>query len=166
MGFSIGLLQLVVISALEQGAADSLPVAWIPSVEQHSSLLRADGVQGPRAPVPVLSLAALPNQAVAVLCCSVKWEFILSQDSEGFECASDPPQEPGSLQRTHTVFYCFIFICQGWFFSVTRPSVNSCFNPFPLALLIPSDCQNPDGYMRAWGKCLCVCGSGEGSGLW
>lgn len=68
MGFSIGLLQLVVISALEQGAADSLPVAWIPSVEQHSSLLGADGVQGPRAPVPVLSLAALPNQAMAVLC--------------------------------------------------------------------------------------------------
>lgn len=111
-------------------------------MEQHSSLLRAGGIQGPRAPVLVLSPAALPSQAMAALCAVqflefVGWEFILSQDSEGFECASDPPQELSSeqrQQRTHTLFYHFIFICQGWFYSVTRPSVNSCFNPFPLAL--------------------------------
>lgn len=120
MGFSIGLLQLEVISAAEQGAADSLPVdpQQLLGVEQLSSLPRADGVQAPRAPVFVLF--ALPDQAVPVLCAVLEfvgWELILSQDSEG----SDPPPEPGSVQRqqrthTHTVLLLYIYLSGLGFF--------------------------------------------------
>lgn len=87
-------------------------------MEQHSSLLRADGVQGPRAPFLVLSLAVLPNQAMPVLCAVqflefIKWEFILSQDTEGF----DPPQELSSAEDTDSVLLLYIYLLGLVFFS-------------------------------------------------
>lgn len=57
----------------------------------------------------MLSLAVLPNQAMPVLCAVqflefVKWEFILSQDSEGF----DAPQELSSAEETDSVLLLYL----------------------------------------------------------
>lgn len=123
MGFSIGLLQLEVISALEQGAADSLTVAWIHS-RVWGSIPTCSDLMELKDPEPLFLSSPKPGHASS-LCCSVPGVPVwggnpsLVRTLKGLNV---PQLSAQAAEGTHSVLPLYIYLSELFFFShQTKP---------------------------------------------